>query len=137
MSSVKYWREVPPFSELHVYLKAFTYWDSSAEAHAVLHSPSSTPSKPVNLRSFILYQRHLNSTSTVKTYVRWNPPNCTNGVIERYKIRCWVEEGEPIEISGAYLPVENSEYVLENLDEEKIYHFQVLLFALRWRGIKI
>lgn len=134
---MKYWREVPPFSELHVYLKAFTYWGSSDEVHVVLHSPSSTPSKPDNLRSFILYQRHLNSTSTAKTYVRWNPPNCTNGVIEQYKIRYWVEDEESIEVSEAYVPVENSEYVLENLDEEKIYSFQVLFFVLWWCGIKI
>ncbi|CAG9822767.1 unnamed protein product [Phaedon cochleariae] len=94
-TSLKYWREISPFTPLNITIKAFTYWASSSRIQAKIFSPSSTPSAPMNLRAFVEYKpfsSHDNYFATI--IVRWDPPLYPNGVIQGFKVRCWYEDND-------------------------------------------
>lgn len=91
-----------PFSNLTVTLRAFTYWGTSQQIKVKLLTPSSVPTKPLNLRAFVTHNRNNNNNyyyhykknernvANVTVLLRWDKPLNSNGVLKGYKIDCWL-----------------------------------------------
>ncbi|KAF5278624.1 hypothetical protein FQA39_LY00666 [Lamprigera yunnana] len=131
LPSIRYWQLVPPFTKLHITIKAFTHWGSSSLVRAKIYSPPSTPSAPENLRTYLSYNNHRNETDTVVGTFRWDAPLYSNGVIQGYKIMCWYKENftnneirENIEKK-----TNEKEHVLTNLEKDQIYYLQVQAYT--------
>ncbi|XP_072155472.1 proto-oncogene tyrosine-protein kinase ROS isoform X1 [Bemisia tabaci] len=78
---------VRPYTPLKISIRAFTYWASSNPTHAVVHSPPSAPSLPLNARIFVEHVHSpLQMTKNVKTTFRWSVPAFPNGEITSYRL---------------------------------------------------
>lgn len=121
---VKYQQKTTPFTKLRVSIRAFTYWGASPQIQTEVHSPSSTPSAPRNLRAFITYDKfHRNINITF----RWDPPIHSNGVIQGYSIFCWHHENETVVEGCQNIIVRPTQrqYIVQNLLAKESYKFQV------------
>ncbi|XP_050308693.1 proto-oncogene tyrosine-protein kinase ROS isoform X2 [Anthonomus grandis grandis] len=131
--TIKYWREVTPFTPLNVTVRAFTYWASSPQIRTVIFSPPSTPSAPRNLRTYVTYE-HNNSLKGVNNFsitFRWDPPLFPNGILHGYNVRCWnmVNQTENVLCNDLKRTAKQTEFVLKNLNESHVYYFQVQAFT--------
>lgn len=124
-STVKYWDKIKPFTPLNVTIRAFTYWATAPQIRAEIFSPPSTPSAPVNLRSFILI-KDLKNTFVV----RWDPPIYPNGVLQDYKLRCWQKNDDDLEndVFNEKIGSNRTEFILKNLNNDEIYYVEVSSF---------
>lgn len=125
--TIRYWRQLPPFSEMQISLRASTYWASSSPVRVTLHSPSYRPSEPENLRVFVSYIRQANDITSVETTVRWEPPKHTNGVIEKYVVSIWESEDE--ERNEAATEAQVREYRTNDSALDHIYKYQVQAYT--------
>ncbi|XP_055298116.1 proto-oncogene tyrosine-protein kinase ROS isoform X4 [Sitodiplosis mosellana] len=85
---------LPPYSQLNISIKAFTYWASSPIVKAQVYSPQSQPSKPLDPRIFVTHMHNplQKNSLNIETVFRWNPPKAANGPLLGYKISCWYEK---------------------------------------------
>ncbi|XP_050510998.1 proto-oncogene tyrosine-protein kinase ROS isoform X1 [Diabrotica virgifera virgifera] len=137
--TTKYWLEVTPFTPINVTIRAFTYWASSPLLHTEVISPSSTPSAPLNLRTFVEYDAHSSSENHFATIVvRWDPPVNPNGILQGYKLRCWFMDSEvELDLCDNVINRDNeTEYRLEMIENSKEYHFEVQAFTKIGLGVK-
>lgn len=88
------YNNLPPFSQLNITIKAFTYWASSAIVKTQVFSPSAPPSQPLRPRIFITHMHNPLSPGglNIETIFRWNEPESTNGNLTGYRIACWYEK---------------------------------------------
>ncbi|CAH1131270.1 unnamed protein product [Ceutorhynchus assimilis] len=130
--TIRYWREVTPFTPLNVTIRAFTYWASSPQIRVVIFSPPSTPSAPRNLRTYVTYE-HNNSLKGVNYFsiiFRWDPPLFPNGILNGYNIRCWyVENDNENVICDDKKAANETEFIIKDLSEANIYYFQVQAYT--------
>lgn len=128
---IEYWEQLPPFTELSISIRAYTYWDSSQQVQLILNSPASTPSAPLNLRSFVTYQRQHFDDHKVNITIRWNMPLNPNGHLEGYKIKCWYEEdNKSIEsCDNSTVGPDSMEYVASDFLKNQVYFFQVSILV--------
>lgn len=119
---MKYWDKITPFTPLNVTIRAFTYWAMAPQIRAEIFSPPSTPSAPVNLRSFILNEGLENMF-----VIRWDPPIYPNGVLQDYKLRCWQKSDGGVEndVFNEKIGSNRTEYVLKQLNKDEIYFVEV------------
>ncbi|KAI4460354.1 tyrosine-protein kinase receptor [Holotrichia oblita] len=125
--TIRYWRQLPPFSEMQISVRASTYWASSSPVRVTLHSPSYRPSEPENLRVFVSYLRQASDIVSVETTVRWEPPKHTNGVIEKYVVSIWESEDE--ERNEASIEAQVREYKTNDSALDHIYKYQVQAYT--------
>ncbi|XP_044740104.1 proto-oncogene tyrosine-protein kinase ROS [Chrysoperla carnea] len=131
-NSILYWQELPPYSELKVTIRAFTYWGSATPARANLRSPPSTPSKPENVRLFVEFENRPFFKKNKIAIFRWSEPKHTNGVIQGYFIDCWYEDinGEKIKVYENYqVPSVQYEFTTKLLLDNFTYFFQVVAYT--------
>ncbi|XP_057670694.1 proto-oncogene tyrosine-protein kinase ROS isoform X2 [Diorhabda carinulata] len=132
--TVKCWLEVTPFTPINVTVRSFTYWASSPVLHTTVISPSSTPSAPLNLRTFVEYDVHF---ATI--IIRWDPPLNPNGILQGYKLRClwYVENNVEMDLCDNVIKRNNeTEYRLEMVGNSGEYHFEVQAFTKIGLGVK-
>ncbi|KAK5650142.1 hypothetical protein RI129_001171 [Pyrocoelia pectoralis] len=129
--SISYWQSLEPYTKLHITIKAYTYWGSSAIVRAKIYSPPSTPSAPENLRTYLSHHYHHNETETVDITIRWDAPLLSNGVIHGYKMKCWYTENLTNVNLGEYIEkkANEKEHILKNLKMDKIYYVQVQAYT--------
>ncbi|KAG5883190.1 hypothetical protein JTB14_018205 [Gonioctena quinquepunctata] len=127
--TVKYWRQVTPFTPLNVTIRTFTYWASSPQVRSEIFSPPSTPSVPLNLRSFVEY--NLNSPLPILITIRWDPPSNPNGVLQGFKVRCWyMDKDTEIDIrNNGFTAGNETELKLEMKESSGEYYFEVQAFT--------
>ncbi|XP_074032211.1 receptor protein-tyrosine kinase sevenless isoform X2 [Leptinotarsa decemlineata] len=130
-STVKYSRKVTPFTPLNVTIRAFTYWSSAPPVRSKIFSPPSTPSAPRNPRSFVEYLPHSSTYPRYATItIRWDPPLYPNGVLHGFKLRCWyVDEEDENICDNAFTRGNETEYKLEVMESDSLYHFEVRAFT--------
>ncbi|KAJ8934365.1 hypothetical protein NQ314_013406 [Rhamnusium bicolor] len=130
--SVKYWCEVTPFTPLNVTIRAFTYWGTSPQVRAEIFSPPSTPSAPINLRAYVIYEHNPpQADNYVSIIFRWDFPLYPNGVLQGFKLRCWYMENDvEMDICENVITMANeTEYKLTELEDYEIYYFEVQAFT--------
>lgn len=130
-NSVQFPKDIDPFTNFSVRITSYTYWGTSPPTSVQIHSPPSTPSAPMNLRTFIEYEdQFLTNGNLVSLIVRWDVPEHPNGIIQGYDIRCWYNDNETeIEIcDGITTEAHQTEYKLIHTDKLKNYYFQVIFW---------
>lgn len=131
-STIKYWEDVTPFTPLNVTIRAFTYWATGPQIRAKIFSPSSTPSAPINLRTFVINKGHFPfGNDFVDVVVRWNQPLNPNGVLQGYKLRCWQIDHNGVEkdIFDEMITTSNhTEYILSDLNKDEVYLLEASYF---------
>ncbi|CAG9858272.1 unnamed protein product [Phyllotreta striolata] len=124
--SIKYWLNVTPFTPINISIRAFTYWAASPLLHTQIITPSSTPSAPLNLRTFVEFERHSSlENHYVNITLRWDPPATPNGVLQGYKLRCWNAVNE--DLCDNDVVINDTEYRLRANSGE--YFFEVQGFT--------
>lgn len=130
-------KSVEPYTSLEIFIRAFTFWGSSAiTKSANLHSPPAPPSQPMLPR---VYTRHLDfpliDTMKINATFRWSLPTQPNGKLLGYKVRCYEEghDGNAILVHNA--TVTGHEKTFHNLKKESNYMFQVLAYTSVGDGI--
>lgn len=84
---------LPPYSQLNITIKSFTYWASSAAIKTQIYSPPASPSKPTNTRFFMTHMHNpVRHGLNIEAVFRWNQPEYSNGPLNGYKISCWYED---------------------------------------------
>ncbi|XP_066156235.1 proto-oncogene tyrosine-protein kinase ROS isoform X1 [Euwallacea fornicatus] len=136
--SVKYWKKVSPYSRLNVTIRAYTYWASSSQIRAVIHSPPSTPSVPTSTRTYVMYDHNnsLQGDSHFSISFRWNAPLYPNGILNGYKSRCWyMENGTEVDLDrDVEIPANETEYVISELTEPRVYFFEIQAYTKMGTG---
>ncbi|KAL3277022.1 hypothetical protein HHI36_012384 [Cryptolaemus montrouzieri] len=130
--SIKYRQVIPPYTKLHVSIRAFTYWGASPELKAKIFSPPSTPSAPRNVRSYVVYQQNSSDNENYVTITfRWDVPLYPNGIIQGYKVYCWYYHDDT-KFDICKRVIKNSremEHVVKNLKKTQLYYFEVRAFT--------
>lgn len=125
-------KELRPYSELRITLQAYTYWGSSIPVESMIHSPESPPSPPTNPRVFITQKRNATTgENEITGLLRWDPPDQPNGLITRYRIRCWYYLADVEVASHVDLYPDKEELTMKNLVENTTYYFQVIFRTLK------
>lgn len=119
-----------PFSKLYVSLRAFTYWGTSQQIRIEIRTPPSVPSAPQNLRSFVSHNDNLHNNvqyqPNVTILLRWDEPLYLNGLLEGYKIDCWMlNDDENVNRCDMKIPADKKEKQLDNIRYNRTYMFQV------------
>ncbi|CAH0553544.1 unnamed protein product [Brassicogethes aeneus] len=139
-SFIKYWQKVEPHIKLHIGIRAYTYWASAPQVQAEIYSPSSTPSAPVNLRTYVTNDILHNSSeydNIVSITFRWDSPVKPNGEIKGYKIQCWYVEND-IEMNiceNATTDASETEYKITDLVNNEVYYLQIQAFTDKGDGV--
>ncbi|XP_060072094.1 proto-oncogene tyrosine-protein kinase ROS-like [Ylistrum balloti] len=117
---------LPPYSEIIVSLRAYTYWGNGPVTTVTVHSPMSVPGKPLQPRVYVTpYKDALTSHHALAADFRWMKPNVTNGPISHYNISHWsmsVGNGQVFVVTS---PAIARHFILENLLPNASYSFQV------------
>lgn len=127
--SIEFLNDIEPFTVFSVTIRSFTYWGTSRQTTVQIHSPPSTPSAPLNLRTFIEYEDHFSiNGDLISLMVRWDAPENPNGIIQGYDVRCWYNDNETeTEIcEGVINEANQTEYRLIHVDKLRTYYFQVI-----------
>lgn len=84
-------KPLKPYSQIKIAIRPFTYWASARQVVLSLHTPSSIPSKPRDIRVFTEISNHLSisSSSGIIAEARWRPPADPNGIILSYTVSLW------------------------------------------------
>lgn len=125
---MRYNQSTTPFEKLHIAISAFTYWGTSPQIQVEIYSPPSTPSAPINLRTYISHTQKDEMFEVINATFRWNPPEQSNGVIRGYKIFCWYyEEQDLIDVckNKTVSPTSVQYDIVGNLTAPQTYYFQV------------
>ncbi|XP_071649102.1 proto-oncogene tyrosine-protein kinase ROS isoform X3 [Temnothorax longispinosus] len=120
--------QILPYSVLEVTVKAFTYWETAHHSRKILRSPQSVPSQPTSPRAFVeFYKKVLSKDVDIFTIFRWNQPEFTNGVIQKYTVQCWfIENRKKVSICDDYdIPAMVLEFTAHNLRPNTTYYFKV------------
>lgn len=120
--------KLPPYSQLNIAIKAFTYWASSPIVKAQVYSPAAPPSKPLEPRIFVTHMHNpLRNGLNIETVFRWNPPKAMNGPLSGYKISCWYEKDNSRYdlFIDYYLQAGNNEKYMENLPNNATLYCKV------------
>lgn len=126
---VQFPKDIEPFTIFSVRVTSYTYWGTSRPTSVQIHSPPSTPSAPLNLRTFVEYEDQFSTNGNlVSLIVRWDAPEHPNGIIQGYDIRCWYNDNqtETEMCDGITTEAHQTEYRLIHLDKLKKYYFQVM-----------
>lgn len=129
--------KLPPYSQLNVSIKAFTYWASSPIVKAQIYSPPAPPSKPLDPRLFVTHMHNpLRNGLNIETVFRWNPPKAVNGPLVGYKISCWYEkENSRYDLFVDYhLQPEITEKYIENLPKNATLYCKVKAETIAGEG---
>ncbi|XP_030754698.1 proto-oncogene tyrosine-protein kinase ROS-like isoform X3 [Sitophilus oryzae] len=131
--TIRYWRHIPPFTLINVNIRAFTYWATSPQIRAEIYSPPSTPSAPINTRSYVVHKHGPFDLyySSVSVIFRWDPPLFPNGVLQGYYVSCWYigEDTRIGQCDDVKTPPNQTEYKAKDLIYNKVYFFQVQAFT--------
>ncbi|XP_077261634.1 receptor protein-tyrosine kinase sevenless isoform X2 [Temnothorax americanus] len=120
--------QILPYSVLEVTVKAFTYWETAHHSRKILRSPQSVPSQPTSPRAFVeFYKKVLSKDVDIFTIFRWNQPEFTNGVIQKYTVQCWfIENRKKVSICDDYdIPAIVLEFTAHDLRPNTTYYFKV------------
>ncbi|XP_077293792.1 receptor protein-tyrosine kinase sevenless [Arctopsyche grandis] len=124
--------DVPPFSEINVSIRPYTYWGSAPTVRIFSHSPQASPSKPLRPRIFIVYENDpIRSDNVINVVLRWDIPKYPNGQIRGYQLYCWYEDGDMINTicMDVQLQFDTLEYIVEDVFRNVTYYFQVRAFT--------
>ncbi|KAH1022662.1 hypothetical protein HUJ04_012034 [Dendroctonus ponderosae] len=134
--SFKYWLEIAPFTPLNVTIRAFTYWSTSPQVRAVIYSPPSTPSVPINLRGFVEYEhnRALEDIDWFSIVFRWDPPLFPNGILDGFNVRYWYKDNGSEVALDIRKSSNETEHILDRLTDKIIYYFQVQAYTSQGSG---
>ncbi|XP_021360876.1 proto-oncogene tyrosine-protein kinase ROS-like isoform X2 [Mizuhopecten yessoensis] len=117
---------LPPYSEIIISLRAYTYWGNGPITTVTVHSPMSVPGKPLQPRVYVTpYKDALTSHHALAADFRWMKPNITNGPISHYNISHWslsVGNGQVFVVTG---PATARHFILDHLRPNASYSFQV------------
>ncbi|XP_045468365.1 proto-oncogene tyrosine-protein kinase ROS isoform X2 [Harmonia axyridis] len=127
--SIKYWQKVTPYTKLNMSIRAFTYWGTSPEMKANIFSPPSTPSEPINVRSFV--QNMIDNENNVTIRFRWDVPLYPNGIIQGYRVFCWYyHQDSKFDLCKRVIKrPDEMEHIVHNLNKKEIYYFEVRAFT--------
>uniref|UniRef100_T1IRG8 receptor protein-tyrosine kinase n=1 Tax=Strigamia maritima TaxID=126957 RepID=T1IRG8_STRMM len=124
---------LPPYVNITIAIRAFTYWSSSRRVVKMVRSPMAAPSEPLQPRIFILHEKSsFNSTNPIiSAEMRWSPPDKPNGIVLGYRILCWRL------VNGVKVPVCNTThknpkkigYNIRGLIPDTIYYFQFFAYT--------
>lgn len=128
-------KQLKPYSMIKVAIRSFTYWASAKQVVAILHTPTSTPSKPLNVRVFTYVTQNLLSLASdqqiswkdsIAAEARWSPPEDTNGLIQSYAVSLWTVPypNKVTSIINKVIPNQLS-YRFDNLNVNSTYYFEV------------
>ncbi|GIY65962.1 tyrosine-protein kinase receptor [Caerostris darwini] len=120
-------KRLAPFTELGVWIQAFTYYASSRKTVAYLHSPPSTPSQPLHPRIFITYKSApLSRKHDIVAHFRWSPPAKANGIVSKYHVLCWMTVNETrMAVCNDVVDGRMLEFRKQHLLPNTTYSFQV------------
>ncbi|XP_069131795.1 proto-oncogene tyrosine-protein kinase ROS-like isoform X3 [Argopecten irradians] len=117
---------LPPYSEIIVSLRAYTYWGNGPVTTVTINSPMSVPGKPLQPRVYVNpYKDAVTSHHALAADFRWMKPNVTNGLISQYNVSYWsmsVENGRVFVVTS---PASSRHFILDNLLPNASYSFQV------------
>nr|XP_027195085.1 proto-oncogene tyrosine-protein kinase ROS-like [Dermatophagoides pteronyssinus] len=125
-----------PYAQIRIALRSFTYWASSRQVVATLHTPSSIPSKPRSVRVFTyvmndsdkLNPKRTKSEKRFAAEARWLEPENPNGLIQSYTISLWtMDTGNVTKVTSIINKVIPNQlwYRLEDLKPNATYYFEV------------
>ncbi|XP_064488538.1 proto-oncogene tyrosine-protein kinase ROS-like isoform X2 [Ornithodoros turicata] len=117
-----------PYTLLEVAVRAYTYWASSRPTTAIIFSPMSVPTAPLQPRVFSSHRTSpFESEIVVRAEFRWAPPKHPNGIISGYRIDCWYFRGQQKVVPYRNVKVGGSSlsYHFKELLPNTTYYFQV------------
>lgn len=129
--------KLPPYSQLNISIKAFTYWASSAIVKIQINSPPAAPSQPLEARIFVTHMHNpIHNGIMIDTIFRWNPPKSVNGPLSGYKISCWYEtyNSRYDLFSDYHLQPEINEKYMENLPKNTTLYCKVKAVTIAGEG---
>lgn len=128
-------KQLKPYSKIKIAVRSFTYWASAKQVVVNLHTPSSIPSKPKNVRVFTFVSQNLLTLNTeyrsnwkdsISAEARWSPPVDPNGMIQSYTVSLWTVpyKNKVTSIINKVIPNQLT-YRFENLNVNSTYYFEV------------
>lgn len=119
-----------PYTQLEIFIRAFTFWGSSPILKVTLHSPPGPPSEPTNPR---VYTKHvsypLKDEISISAIFLWSLPLQPNGKILGYKVRCYEFKGDGERVLRENKTVIGLEQVFGDLKKDDRYTFEVLAYT--------
>ncbi|GAB6030941.1 hypothetical protein CHUAL_007766 [Chamberlinius hualienensis] len=112
---------IPPYTEITVAVRAFTYWASAKRIIKTMRTPMSTPSQPINPRAFVTSINPL-----VEVEFRWDEPLQPNGVIKGYVVTAFATD---VQLPFIKEVTDRLFYVIKRFSLNRTYHIQVQAFT--------
>ncbi|XP_072756798.1 proto-oncogene tyrosine-protein kinase ROS-like [Anoplolepis gracilipes] len=98
----------------------------SSDSVTILNEADIFPSEPTFPRAFVDFGNRLNEKNICVTF-RWNKPEFTNGVIQKYMVECWFIKNQTkiIHIANILATQHILQYKMYNLTPDTMYYFKV------------
>lgn len=119
---------LPPYTQINISIRAYTYWASSKAIKVQIYSPAAAPSTPTKPRIFLSHHHNpIHGGVNIAATYRWHAPDYANGPLMGYKVNCWTD-GDNSRYSvfeKLSLPPNITEKTVENMKPNQQYYFQV------------